>query len=375
MPPSRLLQGSSRQTRPAGGGSRSAGAASGPSDTLPPYEPPVQALNIVGKRALADLSTNRETRRYEAHLVKLTASLRDSVGSINDLLLERRTSLANLAEKRRQRAAANGDSESATRMSTYELQLQEEVAKLEVDVAALTDQTEEALRNVIDCRAELEDEQRVLAGVQERAAAQKERVERPAQAKRKRASKRGQGQESDVDELDDAAEEPEDEEMQDTPAEEPLIGLPELLRTERKAKADEYAALTVHQRYGLNNDYVSFKRTWHDALHPEDQVPLPDASTWFDAQGRPTKAVAPQPDQDDEELVVQREVIDIRCQLSLKIFNEPYTSRICPHTFEKSDILSFLEGQGGAAPCPVCQKVSFAAASHKPYGGSQRHGS
>lgn len=310
------------------------------------------------KQKLASLSSNRETdssrRQYEKHLSKSSTYLFESVGSINDILYARKRSLAHMAEKRR----ARGE-EAKT---DNEVSLEEYVAELETTIKELTDSSEDALRRVIDYRAELEDHQAVLEKVMEGLNAQQLQPE-PKQRNAKGRPPRRPMVESDDEDggagADGGAQEPEDSSDDDTtpghglPS---LVGVKELLKAARKAKADEYAALSAYQRYALNNDYISFKRAWHDALHPEDQVPLPDPSTWFDEHGRPTMGTVPDTNEDDD-LVVEREIIDLKCPLSLQIMKEPYSNHKCKHTFEKSAILEFIRSNGGVAKCPVCSKV------------------
>jgi hypothetical protein len=346
MAPSRLLQGSARRSRPAG----TATEAGTSNSVLPPYEPPTQVLGEPGKRVLANLSSNHETRHYQHHLTKSTEALQDAVGSINEHLLYQRANLNKARENSRK--AGNGKSEQ-------EQELEESVAELEAAVAELTNKSEAALREVIDFRAELEDEKKVFERVLRLAGAQRPRVERPVKAKPERRSRRG-AENEDEDDVDDAAREPEDEEMPDADAadEEPLRGLPELLQSQRDDLTKEYTALSVHKRYGENNDYISFKNIWHSTLHPEDDVQLGHASTWFDAQGRPTWEQAAQADEDDE-LVVERVVVDLKCPLSMQLMMEPYSSRKCKHTFEKSAIMEFLKQNRGQAKCPVCTTVRY----------------
>ncbi|KAL2197787.1 zinc-finger of the MIZ type in Nse subunit-domain-containing protein [Corynascus similis CBS 632.67] len=325
---------------------------------LPPYEPPSYPMDASIKQKLASLSSNRETdssrRQYEKHLSKSSNYLFESVGSINDILYARKRSLAHMAEKRR--ARGEGDK------NDNEVSLEEYVAELEATINELTDSSEEALRWVIDCRAELEDHQVVLEKVMEGLNAQQPQPEpkrenaRGGRASRRRQVAGSDDEGSDVDAGNAEAQEPEDNETDDVPENNPpLIGVKELLEAARKAKADEYDALSAHQRYALNNDYISFKRAWHDALHPEDQVPLPDPSTWFDEHGRPTKDAVMDANEDDD-LVVEREIIDLKCPLSLQIMREPYSNHQCKHTFEKAAILEFIRNNGGLAKCPVCSK-------------------
>ncbi|KAG7286145.1 hypothetical protein NEMBOFW57_008448 [Staphylotrichum longicolle] len=325
---------------------------------LPPYEPPSYPMDEKTKQRLVSMYSSRETdssrRQYEKHLGKSSTYLFESVGAINDILFARKRSLAHMAEKRR----ARGENEKGE----HEVSLEEYVAELDATITELTDSSEEALRLVIDCRAELEDHQAVLETVMQGLNAQQPCPEpKPAKTRGKAQKRRVAG--SDDEDGDagsgDAGEQEEDEDMdeaggahEDVP---PLVGVKELLDAARRNKTDEYDALSAHQRYAINNDYISFKKNWHDALHPEDQVPLPDPSTWFDEHGRPTKGAVAEAN-DDDDLVVEREIIDLKCPLSLQIMKEPYSNHQCKHTFEKAAILEFIRSNGGLAKCPVCSK-------------------
>ncbi|KAL1841658.1 hypothetical protein VTJ49DRAFT_6764 [Mycothermus thermophilus] len=318
---------------------------------LPSYEPPSCPMDDKTKDAIKSLYSNRDPdssrRQYNKHLEKSTEYLSTIVGAINDTLRTRRRSLARMAEKRRERGEQEPDEN--------ELSLQQYVAELEATINELTDSSEEALRVVIDYRAELEDHPAVLEKVwegldEQRRSQQGERAERAAR-RTERASRRvagGDDQDENRAEADQVDEE--------APAQENtsrVTGIKELLEAARKAKLDEYEALSAYERYARHNDYIKFKQIWHDAVHADDNVPLPDATTWFDELGRPNKgAVA----NDDDDLVVEREIIDLKCPLSLQIMKEPYSNHQCRHTFEKSAILEFLRSSGGAGQCPVCSK-------------------
>ncbi|KAK3292785.1 zinc-finger of the MIZ type in Nse subunit-domain-containing protein [Chaetomium fimeti] len=347
MPPPRLLQ---RTRRPDAASSGRQAPDDAPLE-LPPYEPPSYPMDEAIKRKLAAISGSRETdsarRQYETHLAKSSTYLFESVGSINDILFARKRSLAHMVEKRWARG------EDGT--SDAQLSLEEYVAELDATITELTDSSEQALRWVIDCRAELEDHQAVLEQVMEGLNAQRPPPEpRPPKIKRRAAD--SDDEDGGPDSGDGEAQEEEDEagEMaaEDVP---PLVGAKELLEAARKAKMSEYDALSAHQRYAVNNDYISFKKNWHDALHPEDQVPLPDPSTWFDEHGRPTKDAVADANGDDD-LVVEREIIDLKCPLSLQIMKEPYSNQKCRHTFEKLAIMEFIQSNGGMAKCPVCSE-------------------
>ncbi|KAK3303508.1 zinc-finger of the MIZ type in Nse subunit-domain-containing protein [Chaetomium strumarium] len=324
---------------------------------LPPYEPPSHPMDDKLKQKLASMYSSRETdssrRQYEKHLSKSNALLFESVGSINEILFRRRQTLARKAAKRKD----NEDKDESERT------LEEYVAQLDAIITELTDSSEAALRSVIDYRAELEDQQVVLDKVVEGLDAQQPRPEPEAAKPRpKRAGKRrvaGSDGEDDEEGSDAEAAEEEDEAME---AEEerkpdvaPLVGVKELLEAARQAKMDEYEALSAYQRYAVNNDYIAFKNNWHSALHQDNGKVLPDASKWFGKDGRPRMTVEDAADEDDE-LVVEREILDLKCPLSLQRFKEPYSNHQCKHTFEKDAIMQFIRDNGGTAKCPVCSK-------------------
>ncbi|KAK1832368.1 hypothetical protein QBC39DRAFT_256614 [Podospora conica] len=346
-----LLQRSRRGGADPGGSSRSSNSNARPSSNrapvLPPYEPPAHPLSNPARNAITEINGSREARRYDTHLAKSVDFIKEAVYAVNDLLQARRTDLANVVEKRQTKGTEKSDAEVA---------LERDVARLEDEVATLTEQCEAAMRQTIDYRAELEDEKAVLELVQAAAAQQKAPVEKAPKPRRQKKERRT-GVADDDEEEEEEEDEPEDEEMPDADAaDEPIEGLPALLAAARQAKADEYAALSMQQRYAKNNEYIAFKQIWHDAVHQDQEVNLPHASTWFDAQGRPnmSSAAAGGGDDDDDDIVMEREVRSFRCELSLAPITEPYTSRVCNHTFQKSAVLEFMRSNNGRGHCPTC---------------------
>lgn len=322
---------------------------------LPTYEPPMHPMDEKTKKAIADLTRNSRTdssrQHYEKHLESSKKYLTAVIAEINETLAARRNTLANLTKKRQERGEQEPDEP--------ELSYQEYFAELETSVAELTDASEEAMRKVIDYHAELQDLPEVLKKVVEGVEAQPQQqpAQGPSRPRKERAPRRRVVGDDDDD---DEAEEEDVEDEEDDNAEQqanapPMKNIKELLETARKEKADEYATLTALQRYAQNNDYILFKRMWHEALHHDDGVPLPDPSTWFDEHGRPNKDAAATAGDDD--LIIEREIIDLKCPLSLQTMKEPYSNHKCKHTFEKSAIIEFIRQSGGKAKCPVCTKV------------------
>ncbi|KAI0847311.1 zinc-finger of the MIZ type in Nse subunit-domain-containing protein [Daldinia vernicosa] len=277
---------------------------------LPDYEPLACPLSAEAIRALTQLSTSKDTRKYEEQLNKSIELLSASVRDINDKYEERKESLKSLQEKRAGRDEKN-DRERAEEKA---------VLALKNDVPMLTNECNLAVQSVIDLKIELEDSNLALRGT-----AQKVEVEATNATRRQRH--RG----------DD-----EDDEMADVNITSPIM----LLQRAKEGAAEEYASKTPYERYGTNNDYVGFKRIWHDAVHGRGNKPLPDASKWFSQNGGEDEA------SEDEDIIVAEEHLDIHCPLSMAVMKDPYTSIKCKHTFEKDSIIQFLQTQRGRARCP-----------------------
>ncbi|OIW25193.1 hypothetical protein CONLIGDRAFT_84590 [Coniochaeta ligniaria NRRL 30616] len=351
MAPGRLLQNSRQRAGPS--------SSSAPrnhrvdsSNELPPYEPPSQPLNDAARRALAQISNNRSTRKFDDHLKKSTELIRDAVGATNDRAWENHATLQQRVEKL---AQAGKDKTEA------DLELENYVAKLGEDVSATTGQLEAGLRDVIDYRVELEDEPAVLDMV-------RGELESQAQNWRPREganmSKKKEPRPSAADGLGDAMNDDEDageeENEEDSEMREPedrtaLTGVNDVLQKVRQSKAEDWTRLDMGQRYAKHNDYIMFKRTLHDAQHPTDDATLPHASAWFGPDGRPVLSKIGEtdaPGEDDDELQIAGEVRTFRCPLSLQVMEEPYSNNKCKHTFDKKAIVDFITTNNGVVQCP-----------------------
>ncbi|KAI1205481.1 zinc-finger of the MIZ type in Nse subunit-domain-containing protein [Annulohypoxylon truncatum] len=278
---------------------------------LPAYEPLSRPLNASAARELSQLANGKDTRGYETHLKKSVELLSAAVRDINDRYAERQSSLKRLQEKRAENGGEKNDRERAEEKA---------VLALRNDVPALTAECDHAVRSVIDARVELEDGNAALAAM---AVMFEDEV-------RKRGARGGGGGDGEDAEMEDSWKEP-----------------TSVLQEAKERAAEEYASKTLHEKYGLNNDYIGFKRLWHDAVHGDDGKPLPDASKWFGYNGGEDE------EDDDEDLVIAGEQLDIHCPLSMAVMRDPYTSSVCKHTFEKDSITQFLNSQPGRrARCP-----------------------
>ncbi|KAI0898860.1 zinc-finger of the MIZ type in Nse subunit-domain-containing protein [Annulohypoxylon nitens] len=280
---------------------------------LPPYEPLSYPLSAPQIRELASLSSGREARAYNTHLSKSVELLSAAVRDINDRYTERSAALKRLQEKR----GENGEGEKSDRERAEE----KAVLVLKGEVPTLTTACEEGVREVIDRKVELEDGNTAVAAAAER-----------LEEDMRRRGARGQD---------------EDEEMAEGEGEEEWRDTMRLLNKAKELARLEYEGKSMYEKYGINNDYIGFKRLWHDAVHGDDGKPLPDASKWFGQNG------GEEEEDDDDELVIAGEQLDIHCPLSMAVMQDPYTSSVCKHTFEKNSITQFLMNQPGRrARCP-----------------------
>ncbi|KAI8721944.1 SP-RING-type domain-containing protein [Fusarium sp. LHS14.1] len=294
---------------------------------LPEYQPPSCPLSDAARRDLNDLSHARTTVVYQQQLGDSVGLLGSSIGDLHEQLREQRDRLEALRAKRQ---------EKGNEKTPDEERLEAHVADLETQVNTLTDQFEEAIRAVIDYKAELEDEGLIITDLYNAAAADV--------AQSQRRPRRG-------DDAEDAEEADDEVDSKDLAA---IPSILERFKDMRAKKKSDYTAMNMHQRYALNNDYSGFKKLWHDAMAGEDGPPLPDASRWFRPDGRPVmRATTPgaADDDDDDDIAVAREVLSINCPLTLQPMKQPYSNRKCKHTFEKAALLDYLPMRGDAQ-CP-----------------------
>jgi hypothetical protein len=323
------------------GSSRAARRANPPE--LPSYEAPLYPLNAKAKRDLAELSTLHDTRRYEKHIKSSINHLGRGVAAGNDSLYNRKLAARRAAAKRAKNAGQANSADETDFEASY--------TELEAKVVPLALQMERALRDLIDRQAALADRKTATAEVISHIQSQ------PAGPHHRRPRRRQQGGNDDRSS---------DGEGEDTDMDDPVgdtTGVLDMIKEAQARRATEYENMDVHQRYGLNNDYIAFRRLWHDALNGDGGAPMPDARRWFSADGNPVvpsmgKGATPDIDE-DEELVVTEETISYTCPLSLLEFEQPFSNRVCKHTFEKNVIEDYIRRNGPKVRCPQtgCLKV------------------
>ncbi|OAA61070.1 chromosomal organization and DNA repair protein [Niveomyces insectorum RCEF 264] len=399
--PGLLLQ--PKRSRQSGGdslGSRSGARRSSPGapsllpelDELPPYEPLELPLDEGAVQKISEIfNSGAMLRNYDAHLKKAAELLRETVGNVNDAYSGRAAELQDVVERRRERGR--------NMPTRSEPELEKTVAMLADAVPLATRDVERQARRTIDLQMELEDERDALTATsatllqgqldrharrrQDEEQGRRERRAAAAALAAETAAKDGgdeetQNSKKNGEDGDNGSDDEEQAENEKTPPSPPPASVVALLRDARATKAADYAQMTAYQKYGLNNDYITFKQTWHDAVYPDGEVVLPDASAWFDAAGEPApygpnsvgaagggggggsgggEGGGGDGGGEDDELIVAREVVSFKCPLTLLTMKDPYRGRECRHTFEKSAIMEYL--QQGPKTCPQtgCERV------------------
>ncbi|KAI0453033.1 zinc-finger of the MIZ type in Nse subunit-domain-containing protein [Xylaria acuta] len=296
---------------------------------LPDYEPPSFPLDAASRRALAELSNNTDTRTYEEQLKQSITLLTNNVRDINDRHVKRKDELDKLKKQHRSQSEDDGEDDEPRKRQRAE---EAAVMRLREAVPTLTAECESAVRDVIDLRVELQDGRNAIHDTVRKAELESAHAAELEQENRENGAKT------------------EDEDLVMGDAQHSILGPLRILKNEREKAAADYATRSLEQRYALDNDYIGFKRLWWDAVHSIDGKPLPDASRWF---ARSNAGGVEEDDEEEEELVIAEEHLSIYCPLSMVIMEEPYTSSVCKHTFNKPAIVQYLrEHPGHRATCP-----------------------
>lgn len=303
---------------------------------FPPYEPPSCPLPTDAQRKINDIRNKHDYGVYKKQIEEAFKYLTDATATLNERLAERKSEIEKVDKKRPRE-------EDKTK---EDLDKKKFTMRWEKEVEVATVEAESQMRKLIDYGEEVTMlEKRILQDVvqtiAENAAA--------------------------------AAANGEDEEGAE------VLSAVELLKQGKEAHKARWEAMSMQRRqelrlchlrlianretirYAENNEYSGFKRALHDArTHAqENPPPVPKASDWF-KDGAPVAPVAidrraisstdntNNGDEDDsgEEIVMTSAKSSLKCPLTLQIFREPYTNKICNHTFEKSSIIEYIEENG-----------------------------
>ncbi|KAJ4298846.1 hypothetical protein N0V90_004088 [Kalmusia sp. IMI 367209] len=327
-------------------------------DELPPYKKPAHPLNQRAQDQLRTLN-GRSIVHLKEHSQKAGIRITDTVGLVQDILKEREDFI--------ERARKNWEKGIDT-----EEQEQEEArfAELQQKVEESTKRLEESMRAVIDSGIAAQRLEDSLDWLRQNAPGRLEQ-EFATQRSRRESQRASQSQQH---RTQDEEEEEEHEVSQGpTPGPTPLdgsrpalTGASEMFADRMQRQKDEYTSISLGGRYSRNNAYIGFKRMLHDARYRDEERPLPDPNTWFTATGSPAPGITGhgEDNDDDDDIVMDRATVSIRCPLTFQQFKEPYTSVKCPHTFERNAILEMIRKsnvrvggvpRGGekAVGCPV----------------------
>ncbi|OJJ86002.1 SUMO ligase MMS21 [Aspergillus glaucus CBS 516.65] len=348
---------------------------------LPPYEPPLAPLTANSQHALANLAQSHKLKALQTHITHAVEKLGDSAAQVNERLTDARERYTRYMARKRSRSQYENDGEVDDDGGDEEDEEVQRIKRTEEQVHAITEKLESEMRGIVDTEVKAGGLISILADLGKEAETASTTTQR--QQPRNTRRRRNPNPDSDEDE-DEEDEDEEDEDYQETQqqaVEPPSQKLTHQLTTETQ----NWNTLSLTQRYSTNNTYIGFYRMVHDAKHPGDDIPpLPHASTWFRHLEDPSTAAAPPPSQrpqtrrhqstpaeDDEDIAIESERVSLKCPLTLLTFQEPLTSRKCPHSFEKQAIMDMVAhspmmvpGDGGdrrnrvrAVKCPVCSVV------------------
>ncbi|KAF2649888.1 hypothetical protein K491DRAFT_159985 [Lophiostoma macrostomum CBS 122681] len=343
--------------------------------SLPPYKKPSYPLTPAAQHKLRRLKggTGSQTSFARKELCKKAEeNITQIAGTINDQLRDREERVARRRKKW----------EQGHRVEEQEAE-ERGLKELHESVDQMTRRLEEGMRAAIDAGEAAQRLDEVINWLRDSAPGQLQNQydtqmsQQPTQSQSQRRQRRhGDGEDG---------ENGEDEQEEDSsPGPTPLTqnrvtltGLGEMFSERLDRKKNEYTSFSHGARYAKNNSYIGFKAMVHDAKYGDDGPPMPHADTWFTEHDSPAPGItATQGDaDDDDDIIMDRATVSTRCPLTFQQFKDPYTSKKCPHTFEKNAILEFIRrsqtriGGNGRGPgeraiqCPVngCDEIISAS--------------
>ena len=346
---------------------------------LPVYQPPSHPLNEAAQRALQTLSQTHNLKRLKTHLNAANHTLSNCAAEVNDRYYHKSSSQQRRKARRAQQGLEDEDDDE-----------DQSLEEMRVRVEEITSNLEKGVREIIDARATVEATEKALLEVHSNivsgggTVAPTQSTLGAGQFRSRRHPRAGS--------IDDDSE----DETNQAQAQDPSHpqGPSSLLKQKLQDHESSYKNLSLRIRYANHNDYISFKKLTHDALHPgDDAPPLPNPSTWFHSANRshssqprnPRPSAATNPttevlvEDSSSDLEVASERISIKCPLTLLPMRKPLSSKKCPHSFEEEAILEMIKNstlnadgttnnrprrgatqQEGekAVKCPVCEVVS-----------------
>jgi E3 SUMO-protein ligase NSE2 len=306
--------------------------------SLPLYEPlsyPLKHDSIIALEKIQRGNLNGNFKYLDEQLKSAIQLLTECAEEINDLVAEREED--------------SKKSFSSSRGPTAEHELQQ----LEERVNQMTGRMDEHVRKAIDYKQDV-DEMKTSMGTTITDA--RRAVTAPVLASQRAQRFNGGG------ELDEE-EEPSTTQLDQSqivvdPASAPTARFNALLTNAR----EDYQLKSLRIRYSEHPDYVSFKQSTYSARYGLE-AEIPHASTWFNdgrASPAPGTAAADGGAESDDDLQMIRVKISTKCPLTLTEMQNPMSSKVCKHVFEKSAIESYIttvepgyRGPRNIKTCPV----------------------
>ncbi len=204
---------------------------------LPPYEAPSYPLTVSGKRALENITSSHDYKKYKKHLEVAIKNVTIGAAESNDLLYGAKDYVRKLAEKRE---------EQGTEKSEREELMEVRAKELEDKVVRLTSKAEKALRELIDLGDEIAQQEIMLTEVSERAATSDSRAATGGASGSQRRRTRNALEDEDDDEDADYA----DQDMTDVPTTQATLLSPtELFAQAKESYIASYAAKSMREKY------------------------------------------------------------------------------------------------------------------------------
>ncbi|KAL8715704.1 MAG: hypothetical protein Q9220_000371 [cf. Caloplaca sp. 1 TL-2023] len=335
-------------------------------DAFPAYQPLAHPLNPTAQHTLQNLSTAHAFNDLKRRLHTAANHLTEITGDLNDQYQIKRTDHDRQKARRAARAKEFEISSQGTGNGDDDEESERRIDDAWKDVDAWTTKMDEGVRRVIDVQARLEGAETAFKDLnsnvaQGRTATQSTLGASQFRTQSQRQRRRRQQQQnpedmavsSDTDDDNDDALSPVATADSTTTTQPPALTV---FRDKLLASSIAYTSLSLRNRYASHNDYIAFRKIVHDARHPNDDTPLPHSSTWFPQPHQPSSSLnkinnrsatrsmsheAPSEEEDDD-IQIAHERLSLRCPLTLLPITSPLSSTLCPHSFEKSAILSVL---------------------------------
>ncbi|KAL1610494.1 hypothetical protein SLS60_002163 [Paraconiothyrium brasiliense] len=337
---------------------------------LPPYKKPSHPLNERAQARLRALN-DRSVALLKEHNQKAGDRVTEAAALILDTLHERQEAVAKQRTRWEKGIGTENQQEDEAQLANLQKQVEEYSKKLE-----------ESMRGIIDNGVAAQRIEESLGWLQTHApgrlqqqyATQISQQHSQRQSLRASQSQRRRTQNRAEDGNDDMGEEEETQEsVGPTPGPTPLdgsrpslTGASEMYANRIEREKIDYTSISYVGRYSKNEAYTKFKNMVHDARYRDDR-PLPKPETWFTETGSPAPGITGHGEDhdDDDDIVMERATISIKCPLTFLPLKDPYTSSKCPHTFERTAIFEIIRKStvrvgGGSAShgekavkCPV----------------------